>query len=110
MRRWWPWLLALVPGALGVLAGVWVASGQADNPVVWVRGPLAAWLSWPCLGVSILLLSGVAAWTWLESRHKRVLEQIRRGASADRRRFLQRLDHELKNPLTAIRAGLANAA
>ena len=26
----------------------------------------------------------------------------------ERRRFLQRLDHELKNPLTAIRAGLAN--
>jgi two-component system OmpR family sensor kinase len=30
--------------------------------------------------------------------------------AAERRRFLQRLDHELKNPLTAIRAGLANAA
>jgi len=28
----------------------------------------------------------------------------------ERRRFLQRLDHELKNPLTAIRAGLANLA
>jgi two-component system, OmpR family, sensor kinase len=27
----------------------------------------------------------------------------------DRLRFLMRLDHELKNPLTAIRAGLANA-
>jgi len=29
-------------------------------------------------------------------------------AAHDRRRFLQRLDHELKNPLTAILAGLAN--
>jgi two-component system, OmpR family, sensor kinase len=29
-------------------------------------------------------------------------------AAQDRRRFLMRLDHELKNPLTAIRAGLAN--
>jgi signal transduction histidine kinase len=28
----------------------------------------------------------------------------------DRRRFLRRLDHELKNPLMAIRAGLANFA
>jgi len=27
---------------------------------------------------------------------------------ADRMRFIRRLDHELKNPLTAIRAGLAN--
>jgi two-component system OmpR family sensor kinase len=30
-------------------------------------------------------------------------------AAEDRRRFLLRLDHELKNPLTAIRAALANA-
>src|SRR5439155_769760 len=29
-------------------------------------------------------------------------------ATQDRLRFLMRLDHELKNPLTAIRAGLAN--
>ena len=29
-------------------------------------------------------------------------------AAEERRRFLQRLDHELKNPLTAILAGLAN--
>jgi two-component system OmpR family sensor kinase len=29
-------------------------------------------------------------------------------AASDRLRFLMRLDHELKNPLTAIRAGLAN--
>ncbi len=29
-------------------------------------------------------------------------------ATRDRLRFLMRLDHELKNPLTAIRAGLAN--
>jgi two-component system OmpR family sensor kinase len=31
-----------------------------------------------------------------------------RNTADDRRRFLRRLDHELKNPLTAIRAGLAN--
>jgi two-component system, OmpR family, sensor kinase len=30
------------------------------------------------------------------------------GATQDRLRFLMRLDHELKNPLTAMRAGLAN--
>jgi len=31
-------------------------------------------------------------------------------AADEKRRFLRRLDHELKNPLTAIRAGLANLA
>jgi two-component system OmpR family sensor kinase len=33
---------------------------------------------------------------------------MRTELAADRSRFLRRLDHELKNPLTAIRAGLAN--
>lgn len=34
--------------------------------------------------------------------------QVQAQAADDRRRFLSRLDHELKNPLTAIRAGIAN--
>jgi len=34
--------------------------------------------------------------------------QAAAAATQDRLRFLMRLDHELKNPLTAIRAGLAN--
>ena len=36
------------------------------------------------------------------------LSQAADEAAQDRLRFLMRLDHELKNPLTAIRAGLAN--
>ncbi len=38
------------------------------------------------------------------------IAQVKNEAGADKRRFLRRLDHELKNPLTAIRAGLANIA
>ena len=36
------------------------------------------------------------------------MRQAAAEATQDRLRFLMRLDHELKNPLTAIRAGLAN--
>jgi two-component system OmpR family sensor kinase len=36
------------------------------------------------------------------------VRQAAAAATQDRLRFLMRLDHELKNPLTAIRAGLAN--
>jgi two-component system OmpR family sensor kinase len=46
----------------------------------------------------------------MTQRHAQALEQVQARASEDRRRFLQRLDHELKNPLMAIRAGLANFA
>src|SRR6202167_185682 len=36
------------------------------------------------------------------------VRQVAEDAALDRLRFFMRLDHELKNPLTAIRAGLAN--
>lgn len=36
----------------------------------------------------------------------RSVQQVRRETLAEHRRFLSRLDHELKNPLTALRAGL----
>jgi two-component system OmpR family sensor kinase len=46
--------------------------------------------------------------------HQMSIEKAYREAvqksNQDRRRFLRRLDHELKNPLTAIMAGLANIA
>jgi two-component system OmpR family sensor kinase len=38
------------------------------------------------------------------------LSRARAEAEEERRRFLRRLDHELKNPLTAIQVGLANLA
>jgi signal transduction histidine kinase len=36
------------------------------------------------------------------------VERLRKDQAQTRYRFIRRLDHELKNPLTAIRAGLAN--
>ncbi|MBI5670403.1 MAG: HAMP domain-containing histidine kinase [Chloroflexi bacterium] len=44
---------------------------------------------------------------WERLRHKSV-EQARNEAFAEHHRFLRRLDHELKNPLTAIRVGISN--
>lgn len=36
------------------------------------------------------------------------LAQLRQEQAEAHRRFIRRLDHEVKNPLTAIRAGLTN--
>jgi two-component system OmpR family sensor kinase len=55
-------------------------------------------------------LLGVAYREWGERRCTGRLADARREAVEERRRFLQRLDHELKNPLTAIRVGVANLA
>jgi two-component system OmpR family sensor kinase len=64
-------------------------------------------------GLAGLLVSVVLAVVTLIRRRAAVAAEAAEraavaGAAEERLRFLLRLDHELKNPLTAIRAGLAN--
>jgi len=64
-------------------------------------------------GIAGVLATGaLAVATLLRRRAAAAVEAAVRDAvtdaARDRLRFLMRLDHELKNPLTAIRAGLAN--
>ncbi|CAL4860496.1 HAMP domain-containing sensor histidine kinase [Microbacterium sp. MM2322] len=50
----------------------------------------------------------ILAWrAHLQRSATRAREQATRAAAAEHRRFLDRLDHELKNPITAIRAAVA---
>jgi signal transduction histidine kinase len=106
----WRWLFALVPLALG-LAGsiIWNNSGL-ENPIVRLRASLSALLLMAGLLLTLLLASLLLWRQTTYRRYRRALEQQQARATEDRRRFLQRLDHELKNPLMAIRAGLANFA
>lgn len=67
----------------------------------------------PALGVAALGLIAAAATVavaLVRRRIDRVRSETRAEAAAEHHRFLRRLDHELKNPLTAMRLGLANAA
>lgn len=82
--------------------------GFLSNPVLYLRGRLSALLLWGGLGM-LLLFGGHTL--YLASRNRRtadMIQEINDNFYRNRRRFLQRLDHELKNPLTAIRAGLTN--
>ena len=97
----WAWAVALI-GAL-VAAGMRVAGATQMFKVgveLWAL-PLLA-------GASVL----VAALTlrWRRSRNGRVLEEATEGVRAEAREahrtFVGRLDHELKNPLMALRVGL----
>jgi two-component system, OmpR family, sensor kinase len=74
---------AASPGLLAAVAGLLAALAVAV--VLWLRRRMAA-----------------------VARADAVLQDAAARFAADRLRFLARLDHELKNPLTAIRAGLAN--
>lgn len=104
----WKWLAALLPVGLGLAVSALAVSGRLTNHTLYLEGDLAT-LSW----LGGLLLSGLAAsylflWGWAERNRQHDIIQVQAQAGEERRRFLQRLDHELKNPLTAIRAGLAN--
>jgi two-component system OmpR family sensor kinase len=103
--------IALVPLAAGLMvASLVVGVPVLANPVLYLRADLGTLAVITGLLLSILVGAGLALWTWVEGRGGQRASNLRAQAADDRRRFLQRLDHELKNPLTAIRAGLANVA
>jgi two-component system, OmpR family, sensor kinase len=58
--------------------------------------------------VSLLLLAWVIGWGGEFYRGMIALGEERRQQEISRRRFIRRLDHELKNPLTGLRAALVN--
>ena len=103
-------ILALIPLALGLAAGLLLRATSDRLPIVRLRADLGIWLA--LLGglLSLLALTGVVVWAVAGRRLGRALTEERQAQADAHRRFLRRLDHELKNPLTAIRIGLANLA
>ena len=102
------WLLLLIPGLFGVLLKILLEGGWLENSVLFMRidlGNLALLLG---LFLSILLIIIWGIFLWQDRQFNQDYIQFQATAAEERRQFLQRLDHELKNPLTAIQAGLAN--
>jgi two-component system, OmpR family, sensor kinase len=58
--------------------------------------------------LSVALILAIHTIVRISMNYLRIInvQRVRRETLAEHRRFLQRLDHELKNPLTAIQAGL----
>lgn len=103
------WLLALVPLAAGAVAAS-LLSQVTPIPIVYLRvdqGTLA--VAAGLLGTAVVAAI-LGAQQWRARGRAEAAAQAQARAVEERRRFVQRLDHELKNPLTAIRAGLANVA
>ncbi len=102
------WLITCAPAAVGIgLAAFFFLSYDLKHDhIAYLRADLGM-LSLIC-GVGLSVVAGLifAVLNWTEKRGRKIFEL----AADGHRRFLRRLDHELKNPLTAIRAGLANVA
>lgn len=102
------WLGGLLPLIAGLLLALLFSQGGLTDPVLFLRMSLSTAVFLTGLLTTILLT--VALWWQFRQRAQaaRQSDELRAAAAEDRRRFLQRLDHELKNPLMAMRAGLAN--
>jgi two-component system OmpR family sensor kinase len=60
------------------------------------------------VGLTLLLAGWFFLQDYIETERRKARKITETRAAEEHRRFLGRLDHELKNPLTAIQAGLAN--
>jgi two-component system OmpR family sensor kinase len=101
-------LAILAPALLGTVLALFFFLGvnSRPNPVVYLRADLGT-LSF-IAGLLISLVSTLIL--SFQTRTERIISHASSKAAEERRRFLRRLDHELKNPLTAIHAGIANLA
>jgi two-component system OmpR family sensor kinase len=102
------WLLLLLPIVLGLLLKILLERGWLENSIVYLRidlGTLALLLG---ILLSILLFIIWGIFLWQDRQFNQEFIEFQATTAEEHRQFLQRLDHELKNPLTAIQAGLAN--
>lgn len=102
------WLLLFIPGILGVLLKIILERGWLENSVLFLRIDLGTLSLLLGIFLSILLFIIWGIFLWQDRQFNDEFIQYQATTAEERRQFLQRLDHELKNPLTAIQAGLAN--
>jgi two-component system OmpR family sensor kinase len=105
----WKLSLILLPLLLGTLASILAGNNYLPDPILRVRVSLS--ILYFLAGLVLTLLAGTgAALIEIRQSQEHYRQQVQQLSAEERRRFLQRLDHELKNPLTAIRAGVVNIA
>lgn len=81
---------------------------NGPNPIVFMRADVGTLLLLIGVVASLACAFGQVMWMVAAHRGERALKGARLEQAEAHRRFIRRLDHEIKNPLTAIRAGLAN--
>ena len=111
ISRYWPGLLiAATLATAGLVLGRLMGGGILPNPLF--TGKFTVDLAGISVRLGIVLGAlalGVTAAAWgVKRKIGRIQVQEQQLQTESRQRFIQRLDHELKNPLTIIRLGIVN--
>ncbi len=110
MKHWHWGLLISIPAVAGATLAVAFWRGWLPNAIFYLRADLGT--AFGLLGLLFVVGLGIEWGRWYrrESNRRAIASKVKAEATSERHEFLGRLDHELKNPLMAMRAGLANLA
>jgi two-component system, OmpR family, sensor kinase len=100
--------LAFLPLIIGLAVAILWQARLGAYPILYMRVDVGALSLLLGLVGSVAWGLGLILWTVARRRSGLTLEHFRQERAEAHHRFIRRLDHELKNPLTAIRAGLIN--
>ncbi|MEW5941824.1 MAG: histidine kinase dimerization/phospho-acceptor domain-containing protein, partial [Chloroflexota bacterium] len=101
-------LFIVAPALLGALTSILLQMFYAPVPLVAFKIDIGMLAFVFGVGFSLLLTAyffGSEVRAWYAQQDERF---IRLETEAERRRFIRRLDHEIKNPLTGLQAALVN--
>lgn len=100
--------LALLPALAGAAAMIVLQRAVRPLPILHFRIDIGLFSLFAGVLITAVLLVILSVRGRQDARSALLIARERRKYADSRRRFLRRLDHELKNPLTGIRAALAN--
>ena len=101
-------LLISLPLLLGASASVLAQAFWQPVPLLVFKIDIGMVIFVAGVFITVLLAAyALGAWRQ-EGQNRRSLAESQQKAEESRRRFLRRLDHEIKNPLTALRTALVN--
>ena len=107
-KTWLVLLLICLPLFLGASASVLAQAFWQPVPLLVFKIDIGMVIFVAGVFITVLLAAyALGAWRQ-EGQNRRSLAESQRKAEESRRRFLRRLDHEIKNPLTALRTALVN--
>jgi len=107
-KTWLVLLLICLPLLLGASASVLAQAFWQPVPLLVFKIDIGMVIFVAGVFITVLLAAyALGAWRQ-EGQNRRSLAESQQKAEESRRRFLRRLDHEIKNPLTALRTALVN--